>query len=208
MAQVNSPEGQALAQPIDFYFFIGSLHTYLAVMRIGEAIDAGIEVRWRPFNLRAIMVEQNNVPARNPVKMAYIYRDVARRAKRLGCPFEHKPKYPLDIELLANRVAVVAAQQGWCREYVTAVYRSWIVEHGSPDNPEALTPILKALGKEPAVVLAAADSSSTRILFDAATDEARALGVFGAPTFVVGKEIFWGSDRFDDAVEWARSVGA
>src|SRR5690606_35094902 len=107
-----------MAQPLDFYFFVGSLHTYLAVMRIGEAIDAGIEVRWRPFNLRAIMVEQNNIPARNPVKMAYIYRDVARRAKRLGCPFDQKPTYPFDAELLANRVAVVAAQQGWCREYL------------------------------------------------------------------------------------------
>jgi 2-hydroxychromene-2-carboxylate isomerase len=195
-----------MAQPIDFYFFVGSLHTYLAVMRIGEAIDAGIEVRWHPFNLRAIMMEQNNIPARNPVKMNYIYRDVARRAKRFGYPIEGKPKYPFDADLLANRVAVVAAQQGWCREYLTAVYRSWMVEHGSPDTPEGLTPLLKALGKEPAIVLAAADSSATEAQLDAATDAARALGIFGAPTFVVGKEIFWGSDRFDDALEWAKSA--
>jgi 2-hydroxychromene-2-carboxylate isomerase len=194
-----------MAQPIDFYFFVGSLHTYLAVMRIGEAIDAGIEVRWHPFNLRAIMIEQNNVPARNPVKMAYIYRDVARRAKRFGYPFEGKPKYPFDADLLANRVAVVAAQQGWCREYLTAVYRSWMVEHGSPDTPEALAPLLKALGKEPAVVLAAANSASTEAQLEATTNEARALGIFGAPTFAVGKEIFWGSDRFDDALAWARN---
>ena len=145
-----------MAQPIDFYFFVGSLHTYLAVMRIGEAIDAGIEVRWRPFNLRAIMMEQNNIPTRNVVKMKYIYRDVARRAKRFGYPFEGVPKYPFDSDLLANRVAVVAAQQGWCHEYLTAVYRSWMVEHGSPDTPEGLTPLLKALGKEPALVLTAA----------------------------------------------------
>ena len=196
-----------MAQPIDFYFFIGSLHTYLAVMRIGEATGAGIEVRWHPFNLRAIMMEQNNVPARNPAKMAYIWRDVARRAHRFGCPFEGKPKYPLDTELLANRVAVVAAQQGWCREYLEAVYRSWIVDHGSPDTAETLTPLLKALGKEPAVVLAAADSAGTRDQFDAATDRARALGLFGAPTFVVGEEVFWGSDRLDEAIEWAKTGG-
>lgn len=205
MAYLESPWGTAMAQPIDFYFFIGSLHTYLALMRIDEAIDAGVEIRWRPFNLRAIMMEQNNIPARNPVKMSYIYRDVARRAKRFGHPFEGRPKYPFDPDLLANRVAVVAAQQDWCRDYVTAVYRSWIVEHGSPDDPEALTPLLKALGKEPSVVLAAADSAATQAQFDATTDEARALGIFGAPTFAVGKEIFWGSDRFDDALDWARN---
>ncbi|MGE5145601.1 MAG: 2-hydroxychromene-2-carboxylate isomerase [Candidatus Eiseniibacteriota bacterium] len=197
-----------MAQPIDFYFFVGSLHTYLAVMRIGEAIDAGIEERWRPFNLRAIMMEQNNIPARNVVKMKYIYRDVQRRAKRFGYPFEGVPKYPFDSDLLANRVAVIAAQQGWCREYLTAVYRSWMVEHGSPDTPEGLTPLLKALGKEPAIVLAAANSAATEAQLDATTEEARALGVFGAPTFAVGTEIFWGSDRFDDALDWAKSNGA
>jgi 2-hydroxychromene-2-carboxylate isomerase len=197
-----------MAKPIDFFFFVGSLHTYLAVMRIGEAIEAGIEVRWRPFNLRAIMMEQNNIPARNTVKMNYIYRDVARRAKRFGYPFEGKPKYPFDSDLLANRVAVVAAQQGWCREYLTAVYRSWMVEHGSPDTPEALTPLLKALGKEPAVVLTAADSAAIKAQLDATTDQARALGIFGAPTFAVGDEIFWGSDRFDDALDWAKTGGS
>ena len=197
-----------MAEPIDFYLYIGSLHTYLAVMRIDEATDAGLEVRWRPFNLRAIMIEQNNIPARNAVKMNYIYRDVARRAKRFGYPFQGKPKYPFDPDLLANRVAVVAAQQGWCREYVRAVYNAWIVEHGSPDTPEALTPLLKALGKDPTIVLAAANAASTQAQFEATTEEARALGIFGAPTFAVGKEIFWGSDRFDDALDWAKTGGS
>jgi 2-hydroxychromene-2-carboxylate isomerase len=204
MTPGRTSETADMAQPIDLYLFVGSLHTYLAVMRIGEAIDAGIEVRWRPFNLRAIMMEQNNIPARNPVKMAYLYRDVARRARRFGYPIEGMPKYPFDSDLLANRVAVVAAQQGWCREYLTAVYRSWMVEHGAPDTPEGLAPLLKALGKEPAVVLGAAGSGATQAQLDATTEEARTLGIFGAPTFAVGAEIFWGSDRFDDALEWAK----
>jgi 2-hydroxychromene-2-carboxylate isomerase len=79
-----------------------------------------------------------------------------------------------------------------------------MVDHGSPDTPQGLTPLLKALGKEPAVVLAAANSASTEAQLEATTSEARALGIFGAPTFAVGKEIFWGSDRFDDALDWAK----
>jgi 2-hydroxychromene-2-carboxylate isomerase len=153
------------------------------------------------------MMEQNNIPSRNPVKMQYVFRDVVRRARRFGYPFEGKPKFPFDSDLLANRVAVVAAQQDWCHDYLTAVYRSWMVEHGAPDTPEGLTPLLKALGKEPAIVLAAADSATTQAQLDATTDAARDLGIFGAPTFAVGREIFWGSDRFDDALDWAKAGG-
>jgi 2-hydroxychromene-2-carboxylate isomerase len=73
-----------MPQRLDFFFFIGSLYTHVAVMRIPrEAMARGIEVRWRPFNLRAIMVEQNNIPARNAVKMAYTWRDIERRCAAL-----------------------------------------------------------------------------------------------------------------------------
>jgi 2-hydroxychromene-2-carboxylate isomerase len=56
-----------MAQRMDFYFFFGSLYSYLSVMRVEAlAANAGVELRWRPFNVRAIMVEQDNIPRRNP----------------------------------------------------------------------------------------------------------------------------------------------
>ena len=73
-----------MAHILDFYFFYGSIHSYLSVMRIGAlASAAGVEVGWQPFNLRAILIEQNNTAfTKNEVKMNYFWRDVERRAGR------------------------------------------------------------------------------------------------------------------------------
>lgn len=160
-------------------------------MRVGEAARrAGVEVRWRPFNLRAIMIEQNNIPRNNPVKMKYTFRDVERRARRHRLPFKPGLPYPVDPDLVANRVALVAAEEGWCEKYVTATYRAWFTEHVAPGNPAVLPE-----------VIARANSEGIRRRFDEETDAARRLGIFGAPTFAVGEEIFWGDDRLEDALE-------
>ncbi len=91
---------------LDFFFFYGSTYTYLTVIRIEPAAArVGVEVRWRPFNVREIMVEQNNIPFRGkPVKMRHMWRDIQRRAARYGIPFSSVPTYPVDPENLANRV--------------------------------------------------------------------------------------------------------
>ena len=70
------------ASPIDFWFSIGSLYTYLAVMRLAEVeARTGAVFRWRPFSIRAIMIEMDNIPAKQPVKLAYSWRDVERGRK-------------------------------------------------------------------------------------------------------------------------------
>src|SRR5512145_1644026 len=114
-----------LMQPtLDFFFFIGSTYTYLAVNRV-EALARreGVALRWRPFNVRAIMIEQNNRPfVGKPVKMQYMWRDVERRAQRHGIAFRSIPDYPVDPDGLANRIATIAAEEGWCPAYVKATY--------------------------------------------------------------------------------------
>lgn len=189
---------------LDMSFFYGSMYTYLTVMRVEEAAArAGVAVLWRPFNVREIMLEQNNIPFRDkPVKMRYMWRDIERRAARHGIPFDRVPTYPVDPESLANRVGVVAATEGWCPEYTEATYRAWFLEDKPPEDPEHLRSILAALGKDPEAVVALADSEEIRDRYDAETGAARGMGIFGSPTFVVADEIFWGDDRLEDALEW------
>jgi 2-hydroxychromene-2-carboxylate isomerase len=89
-----------MPRTLDFFFFYGSIHTYLSVMRIAElGAAAGLEIRWRPFNLRAILIEQNNTSfARTPVRLAYSWRDIARRAARLRIPWPgRRPTRPIPI---------------------------------------------------------------------------------------------------------------
>ena len=193
---------------LDLFFFYGSTYTYLTVMRVEEtAAQAGVEVRWRPFNVREIMVEQDNIPFRDkPVKMRYMWRDIERRAARHGIPFEGIPTYPVDPDLLANRVGVVAAEEGWCPEYTRETYRAWFLEDKPPGEPEGLAAVLRSLGKDPDDVILRAESQETRERFASETEVARSMGIFGSPTFVTGGEIFWGDDRLEDALEWHAAV--
>lgn len=130
-----------------------------------------------------------------------------RRAARHGIPFDRPPTYPVDPEYLTNKVGVVSAVEGWCPEYTRATYRAWFLEDKPPGEPEALSAVLRGLGKDPDAVVSRANSREIRNLYEAETDLARSMGVFGSPTFVVGEELFWGDDRLEDALEWC-SVGS
>lgn len=191
---------------LDFFFFYGSTYSYLTVMRIERlAAEAGVKLRWRPFNVRQIMIEQNNIPFRDkPVKLAYMWRDIERRAARYGLPFKHPPPYPVDPENLASRVGVLAAVEGWCPEYTRATYASWFLEGRAPGEPDHLSGLLRRLGRDPASVLARADSAEIRGKYDSETEAARQLAIFGSPSFVAAGEMFWGDDRLEDALLWLR----
>jgi 2-hydroxychromene-2-carboxylate isomerase len=193
-----------MGKELDLYCFLGSTYTYLTVNRVESfARQRGISLTWRPFSVRSIMVEQNNRPfVGKPVKLAYMWRDVERRAARHGIPFNGIPDYPNDPEELATRVALLAAKEGWCADFVKASYACWFLENKDPGDANNLSPLLARLGKEPDEVIATANSEKIRKEYRMTTEAARALGIFGSPTFVCGQEIFWGDDRLEDAIDW------
>lgn len=193
---------------IDFWYSIGSTYSYLTIMRIGEVEQAsGIAFRWRPFNVRHVMVAQNNIPFKNkPVKTAYMWRDIERRAQRYGLSPRIPAPYPLPSLVLANQVACLGVEEGWVQDYTRVTYRRWF-EDGNPAGEEPnLSWSLEEVGCDPARVLASARSERVERALARATDEATNLGIFGSPTFAVGREIFWGDDRLEDAVLWAREL--
>ena len=191
------------SDPIDFWFSIGSLYTFLTVMRMDRVEDTtDVRFVWRPFRIRTIMEEMNSLPGTQPRKLAYAFRDVHRRAALYGFAFEGQPPYPLANSDLANRVALIGAQEGWCADYVRAAYRRWFVEGQEAGSEPNLSDSLREIGEDSARVLALAGTDATARALDVATNDARRLGIFGAPTFVTRGELFWGDDRLDDAVTW------
>jgi len=189
--------------PIDFWFSIGSLYSYLTVMRIDRVEElSDVTFRWRPFSVRAIMLEMDNRPDSKPAKLAYMWRDLERRAAMNLCDFHGRPPYPIKNFDLANRVAVVGAAESWCADYVRTTYAHWFGAHQEAGSEPNVSASLRDIGQDPARVLALAQSEEIGRAYDAATAEARTLGIFGAPTFVSHGEIFWGDDRLDDAVRW------
>jgi 2-hydroxychromene-2-carboxylate isomerase len=192
--------------PIDFWFSIGSLYTYLSVMRLDRYEELqDVTFRWRPFSVRAIMIAMDHRPMSKPEKLAYIWRDLERRAAMQHCDFSGRPPYPLKEFDLANRVAVLGATEGWCEDYTRATYARWFGMHEEPGSEPNLSASLREIGQDPARVLALAQADDVARTYEAATEEARRLGIFGAPTFATGGEIFWGDDRLDDAVRWHRT---
>ena len=192
---------------MDFFLSLASTYTYLAVNRAEQlATRAGVVLHWRPFSVRTIMVEQNNRPfAGKPVKLAYMWRDLERRAQRHGIPFASIPPYPVDADGLANRVATLAAAEGWCPEFAKASYHAWFLGNSDPGEVENLSCALRRTGRDPSEIIARANSPETHAKFSAETDAARALGIFGSPTFVCGTELFWGDDRLEEAIDWCTS---
>lgn len=177
---------------IDFWYFIGSTYSYLTVMRLAEVEKASeLMFRWRPFNVPHVMVEQNNVPFKNkPVKAAYMWHDIERRAGRYGLAPRVPAPYPLPGLVLANEVATLGLEEGWLGEYTRATYRRWF-EDGDPAGEEPnLSASLKEIDQDPDRVLPAAQSERIEQALAQATDEAMELGIFGSPTFVVGGEVF------------------
>lgn len=191
---------------IDFWFSIGSTYTYLTVMRLHKVQElSGLAFDWKPFSVRALMQEMKNIPfVGKPAKEKYMWRDVERRAFQYGIPVNWPVEYPLEHFDLANRVAVVAEQEGWCPEYVRTCYRLWFQEGLPAGDAKNLRRSLAEVGQSLDRVLKLANSESAEKSYKDATALARSRGIFGSPSFVVGgRELFWGDDRLEDAVNWA-----
>lgn len=114
---------------IDFFYFFGSVYAGLSILRIRQLAEgAGIRVRWRPFNVRPLM-QENNVAQRSEVrKVKYMWRDIARRAALHDVPYVTQPVWPTDPQLLHNKVSMLAAQESWIEPFTLASIRAWFTE--------------------------------------------------------------------------------
>jgi 2-hydroxychromene-2-carboxylate isomerase len=192
---------------IDFWFTMGSTYSFLSVTRLADVErSTGISFHWRPFHLLVILQETKHVPfADKPVKSAYMWRDIERRAAMYGVAVKLPAPYPVKQSVVANLVATVGIREGWGADYVRAAYRRWLElgqETGSEPN---VSESLRDIGQDPARVMALASSETIKQALAAETDAARAMGIFGSPSFTVGRELFWGDDRLEDAISWLQA---
>jgi 2-hydroxychromene-2-carboxylate isomerase len=191
---------------IDFWFTMGSTYSYLSVMRLAALENSsGIKFRWRPFHLLVILQEMKHVRfADKPTKSAYMWRDIERRAAMHGIPVSLPAPYPVKQSIVANLIATVGMRQGWGADFVRAAYRRWLQlgqETGSEPN---LSGSLRDIGLQPQPILDLVNTAEARAALTKETEVAKYLGIFGSPTFVVGRELFWGDDRLEDAISWYR----
>jgi 2-hydroxychromene-2-carboxylate isomerase len=194
-------------RPLQFWFEFGSTYSYLSACRI-EAICQVAEVPlvWRPFLLGPIFKAQgwNDSPFNiYPAKGRYMWRDLERLCEKYKLPFRRPTEFPRN-GLLAARVACWAQEEPWLPRFVRAVFAANFVDDLDIADPDVASGILEKMGQNPDAVLAHAGRPETKERLREQTERAMQLGIFGAPSFVVGDELFWGNDRLGDAVAACR----
>ena len=191
---------------IEFWFEFGSNYSYLSVMRIeDEARRRGVRIVWKPFLLgpifRALGME-NSPFVLQKEKGAYVWQDMVRQCRKYGLRWAKPSTFPR-LGVLPLRVALLGVEQPWIGAFCRQVMELNFVLDQDINQPERLAPILTELGLPASDILDQAQAESTKARLREQTDEARGRGIFGAPTFFVGTEMFWGNDRLDDALLFA-----
>ena len=190
---------------IDFYFSIGSTYTYLSVTRILDVEKQHqVKFNWKPFSVRAIMKEMNNIPFPKDKmnKVNYMWRDIERRAEGYGFFAKTPVPYPLSEFDLANQIAILGLDKSWGVDYVRLTYKKWFQEGKEPAIEPSISEVCKELKLNKDEIISEAKTKLIEDKYLANTNSARENKIFGSPSFVVKNEIFWGDDRMEDAIKF------
>ena len=199
-----------MGSAVEFWFEFASTYSYPAAMRI-EALTraAGVPLRWRAFLLGPIFAAQgwNDSPFNiYPAKGAYMWRDLERICAAAGLPWRRPSAFPRG-SLLAARIACAAAKEPWVGAFVRAVYGANFAADQPIGEAAVVGEALRAAGVEPRPWLERGTGEAAKQALRAQTDTAIARGIFGAPSCVVGGELFWGNDRLEMAIAAAAAGG-
>jgi 2-hydroxychromene-2-carboxylate isomerase len=182
---------------VEFFFDVGSPTTYLAYTQL-PALAAACEaqVAWRPMLLGGVFKATGNVsPVTVPAKGRWMFDDLQRWARHYGVTLVFNPHFPINtLTLMRGAVGMQMREPGAFLRYLDVVFNAMWREPRNLGDPAVLAEVL-AGGFDPARIAALAADPEVKAKLIANTDEAVARGAFGAPTFFVGDEMFFGQDR-------------
>jgi 2-hydroxychromene-2-carboxylate isomerase len=184
----------------EFWFDFGSPAAYLAFTQIAsiEAVT-GAKAIYRPMLLGGVFQSTgNHSPATVPAKGKYIFKDFNRYAQRYGVPFNNNPHFPINTLLLMRGAAGMLEQQPeQFLAYCSAVFQAIWIDALNMNDPATVGAALHKAGFDPQKLMVLANDQATKDALKTATTEAVSRGVFGAPTFFVNDQMYWGQDRLD-----------
>jgi 2-hydroxychromene-2-carboxylate isomerase len=176
---------------LQFWYEFASTYSYPAAARIERLAAArDVEIEWRPFLLGPIFAAQGwrdspfNV---YPAKGRYMWRDLERICSREDLPFTRPSRFPRN-GLLAARVALIGAAEGWVGAFTRAVYHANFAEDREISEPATIAEILRSLGRCDCAIIASAERTGNKALLKSRMEE--------------GTELFWGNDRLEEALDW------
>ncbi|TFG75569.1 MAG: 2-hydroxychromene-2-carboxylate isomerase [Thermodesulfobacteriales bacterium] len=194
---------------VEFWFDFASTYSYLSVYRIEQiAREHGITIRWKPFLLGPIFNSQGwDTSPFNIYKAKgnYMWRDITRLSEKYQIPFKRPSQFPRN-GLLAARIALAYEQEGWVSNFIRAVFIANFVEDKDISHEEVLSSILNSFGLDADQIITYAKTQENKDKLREQSQLAADKAIFGAPSFVIGNEIFWGNDRLEDAFLWYKKL--
>jgi 2-hydroxychromene-2-carboxylate isomerase len=188
---------------IEFWFDFGSNYSYLSMMRIRRlAAGAGMRIVLKPFMLGPIFKSlgwETSPFVLQTMKGNYVWRDMQRQCAKYGLRWQRPSAFPRSA-LLAARVALQGEGEPWLDAFCEQVMLANFADDREIGDEAVIHDILAGLGTDAARIIAAARTDACKAALRARTAEAEARGIFGAPMFFVGDEMFWGNDRLEDAL--------
>ena len=197
-----------MTKSFEFWFDVGSPAAYLAWKRLPAfEKQTGARAVHKPMLLGGVFKAQGNAsPVTIPAKGKWLLHDLDRFAKKDGVPLAYGPGFPINtLPLMRAAIALQMRDPGRYAAYVDAVYDAMFGHPQDMRDPNVIGSVLAKAGFDPAAILALTGDPEVKAALIRNTEEAVAKGVFGAPTFFVGDEMFWGQDRMDQVAEALRA---
>jgi 2-hydroxychromene-2-carboxylate isomerase len=199
------------APSLEFWFEFASTYSHIAAQRIeATARSAGVPIVWRPFLLGPIFQQQgwNDSPFNiYAAKGAYMWKDMERQCAKHDVPFRKPSKFPRP-SLLATRIALaLESSPALVGEFVRRVYLANFRDDSDTTSNDVVRGVLQSMAlPDAAAVLERATANETKERLRRRSEEAVARGIFGAPTFLIGSELYWGNDRLEDALAYCAGL--
>ncbi len=187
---------------VEFFFDIVSPASYLAWTQIPKLeAETGAEILYRPMFLPGIFeMAGSNTPITVPAKAKWIFEDFARFAKRYDVPFVMNEKFPLSSVYVMRGLNNFRNHTSF-KKLGDQFYKAMWAQNEDINDPEVVIRIVREAGIEPKEYQSAMNNPDNKKALVDVTQEAVSRGVFGAPTFFVGREMHFGQDRMDFIIE-------
>jgi 2-hydroxychromene-2-carboxylate isomerase len=189
-----------LVKRVEFFFDFGSPTSYLAYTQLPRIVaETGAELVWRPMLLGGVFKATGNAsPVTVPAKGRWMFDDLARNARRYGVRFAFNPAFPINtLTLMRAAVGLQMQQPDVFERYLDVIYRAMWETPSNLGDPGVLAATLDAAGFDTAAFTTLVADPAVKAKLIANTEEAVARGVFGAPTFFVDQQMFFGQDRLE-----------
>ena len=183
---------------VEFYFDLGSPYSYLAYYRLLQiAEQQEIQIVYKPILLGGVFkATGNRSPIEVPVKGVYSILDMQRWAEYYQIPMQMNPHFPMNTLTLMR--ILTGVQLLHLEKFEQVLKLLFDAMFGTPQNlnePTVLAEVLKPSGFSVEDIMSMVQSEVVKQKLITETEQAIQRGIFGAPTFFVGDEMYWGQDR-------------